>query len=180
MHKDRPSQDAHYIFLLPLVTEYNIEFVLGQYQILFPYRLYAVEIEDSALLKLELTERIVLHCIYSRSCNGFVREKHITALLKENLPDWAIPYIIKVCDEYVVEILQVVYDNIKNRNTDKYKSFCSEDQLAFCKSYTRMISYWNEFYRDDCYRYNVIEFFRNQLVDFERTCILNFLILLKF
>jgi hypothetical protein len=85
-----------------------------------------------------------------------VREKHIAALLAEkaeNLPDWAIPYIIKVCDEYVVEILQVVYDNLKDRNTDKFKNFCAENEVAFCKSYNRMISYWNEFYRKDCCRY---------------------------
>ena len=152
-HKDKPLPDVYYTSPLPLVTEDNIEFTLGQHQILFPYRLYAVEIEGSVLSKMNFIERIILHCIYSRSCNGFVREKHITALLAEDFPDWVIPYIIKVCDEYVVEILQVVYDNLKGKNTDKFKNFCAENKVAFCKSYSRMISYWNEFHRNNCYGY---------------------------
>ena len=134
-------------------NDMNIEYLMGQTKICFPYRLYTAEIKDSILSKLDFTERMVLHCIYSRSCNGFVREKHITALLEENSPDWVMPYVVKVCDEYIVEILQVVYENLKDKNTDKFKSFCAENRATFCRSYNRMISYWNGFYRNDCYRY---------------------------
>jgi len=134
-------------------NDMKIEYFMGQTQICFPYRLYTVAINDSILSKLDFTERMVLHCIYSRSCNGFVREKHITALLAENSPDWTMPYVVKVCDEYVVEILQAVYENLKGRNTDIFKNFCAENWVSFCKSYNRMISYWNEFYRSDCCRY---------------------------
>ena len=96
---------------------------------------------------------MILHCIFTRSCDGFVRERHIKALLSEDFTEWAIPYIFKVCDEYVVEILQTVYDNLKDRNTDNFKNFCANNHASFCRSYNRMISYWNEFYRNNCYRY---------------------------
>ncbi|MCL2349899.1 MAG: hypothetical protein FWC67_00315 [Defluviitaleaceae bacterium] len=136
-----------------VTNDMDVEYFMNLVRIRFPYRLYAVEIEDSVFSKLEFTERMILHCVYSRSCNGFVREKHITALLAENSPDWTIPYIVKVCDEYVIEILQAVYENLKDRNTNKFKNFCAENWAMFCKSYNRMISYWNEFYRSDYYRY---------------------------
>ncbi|MCL2816900.1 MAG: hypothetical protein FWD39_00745 [Clostridiales bacterium] len=104
------------------------------------------------------TEKTILHCIYSRSCDGYIREKHVRALLSEEFPAWAIPYIVKVCDEYILEILQVVYENLKERNTDEIKRFCAANREVFCKSYDRMTSYWNEYYRTwneyyghDCY-----------------------------
>jgi len=131
----------------------DIVFFIGETQISFPYRLYSLEIENSVLSKLDYTERLILHCIYTRSFNGYVRERHIKSLLAEDFPDWCIPYIIKVCDEYVIEIVQTVYDNLKNKDTDRFKKVCIENWDLFCKSYNRMISYWNEFYRAPCYRY---------------------------
>jgi len=135
------------------VSDNNISYLLEQTQVSFPYRLYSLDVEDSVLEKLEHIEKTILHCIYTRSCDGYVREKHIKALLIEDFPEWAIPYIVKVCDEYVVEILQTVYDNLKGKNTEKIKKFCSDNRETFCKSYNRMISYWNEFYRDRCYKF---------------------------
>jgi hypothetical protein len=130
------------------VTDENVVFNLGHCQIVFPYRLYTVDIGDSILEKLDITEKTILHCIYSRSCNGHVREKHIRALLSMDFPDWVIPYIVKVCDEYIVEIVQMVYDNLKDKNTGRFKAFCADNHDTFCRSYNRMISYWNVFYRD--------------------------------
>ena len=79
----------------------------------FPYRLYTLDVEDSVLLELDYIERTVLHCVYTRSCEGYVREKHIKALLSGDFQEWTIPYIVKVCDEYVMEILQTVYSRLK-------------------------------------------------------------------
>jgi hypothetical protein len=119
-----------------------------------PYRVYLFDIGDGIAMKqMDPIEKMVLHCIFSRSCNGHVREKHIKSLVTADFPNWAIPYIVKVCDEYVVEILEVVYDNLKGKNTDPIKAFCADNRLAFCRSYDRMVSYWNEYYRSDCYRF---------------------------
>lgn len=97
---------------------------------------------------------VVYHCIFSRSCDGYVREKHIKALLSCDLPAWAIPYIIKVSDEYVIEILESIYQSLKNINTDDFKAICHKNLQSFLYGHDRMISYWNEFYRIQCYRYH--------------------------
>ncbi|MDL2220884.1 hypothetical protein LJC55_04380 [Eubacteriales bacterium OttesenSCG-928-N14] len=70
-----------------------------------PYRIYSVEPAANEMEKLDHTEIMIFHCIYSRSYNGYIREKHIRSILSTDFPDWCIPYIVKVCDEYVVEIL---------------------------------------------------------------------------
>jgi hypothetical protein len=112
-----------------------------------------LEPENKAINKLNDTEKLILHCIYSRSCDGYARQKHIKALLSADFLNWTIPYIVKVCDEYVIEILQMVYDNLKDKNTEVFKDFCYDDRKSFCRSYSRMHSYWNEYYRSDYYKF---------------------------
>ena len=128
-------------------TDNEINYSLKQVKLSFPDRLYSLEIPDKVISTLDNTEKIILHCLYTRSCDGYVREKHIKALLSQNYPDWAIPYMFKVCDEYVVEILQLVYEKLNGKNTDEFKAFCLENRKSFCNSYHRMTSYWNEYYR---------------------------------
>lgn len=92
-------------------------------------------------------QKEILYCIYTRSCNGYIREKYLKELLKLDFDYWAIPFIVKLSDEYIVEILEVIYDKLKIRNNDDIKRFCLENKNIINKSYSRMISYWNEFYR---------------------------------
>ena len=72
---------------------------------------------------------------------------YLKELLKLDFDYWAIPFIVKLSDEYIVEILEVIYDKLKIRNNDDIKRFCLENKNIINKSYSRMISYWNEFYR---------------------------------
>ena len=120
--------------------------------ILIPYRIY---ISDKLLFPNKLTERQILiyHCIFSRSYDGYIRQKHIEALLDSNTPEWAMPYIVKICDEYVYAILETVYQKLQGKNCEKYKILCQLNFDYFKFGHCRMISYWNEYYRYDCYRY---------------------------
>lgn len=133
------------------VSEDTIQYFQDNTVIRFPYRTYYIDSSDEVIDDLSLRQKMILHCIYSRSCDGFVRQKHIYSLLQMDYEDWAIPYIVKICDEYVVEILEMTFDILKEQDTERIKRFCLENNVQFCKSYNRMISYWNEYYR---YRYN--------------------------
>ncbi len=117
-----------------------------------PYRIYVDDVSVSAD-KLTEGQRLIYHCIFSRSYDGYIRQKHIEAMLGLDLPDYAIPYVIKICDEYVKEILEVVYRELQGKNNEKYKALCALNLDYFKLGHSRMISYWNEFYRYDCYRY---------------------------
>ena len=135
-------------------TEQTIEYSRDSIEIKFPYRIYFIDVPEEALEQLNLRQKMILHCIYSRSCDGFVRQKHLQSLLLMDYEDWTIPYIVKICDEYVVEILQMIYDMLRQQDTERIKRFCIENAESFYKSYDRMVSYWNEYYR---FRYKKLQ-----------------------
>lgn len=54
----------------------------------------------------------------------------------------------KSCDEYVIEFFKVIYDKLKDRDNYDSKDFCLKNKFAIKRSYSRMMSYWNELYRD--------------------------------
>lgn len=119
----------------------------------FPYRIYCEEIGDDILSAFTPVQKLICHAIYSRSYDGFVREKHIGAILRDDYPEWMIPYIVKPADEYVVEILELLYQHLKRSDTEKIKQFCKRNLCAFLYGHARMISYWDVFYREYCYEY---------------------------
>lgn len=135
-------------------TQETIEYLQGEDIIKFPYRIYNIDNSNEFIGNLNVKQKMILHCIYSRNCDGFVRQKHLNALLLMDYEDWAIPYIVKICDEYVVEVLETIYDFLKEQDTEPIKKFCSENMDSFCKSYNRMISYWNEFHKDKYNNFN--------------------------
>ncbi len=136
--------------------------LLSGEKIKMPYRIY---VSDKFAASSNLTERqkIIYHCIFSRSCDGYVRQKHIEALLGQDTPEWAMPYVIKICDEYVKEILETVYLKLCGTNCEKYKALCAINFDYFKLGHCRMISYWNEYYRNGCYRYK--EYIGKKLYD---------------
>jgi hypothetical protein len=119
----------------------------------FPYRIYYLDEYDSLASAMTFEQKMIYHCIFSRSCDGFVREKHIKEILKSNYPDWVMPYILKVSDEYVVQILESIYSEMILSDNRRIKEFCLINLQSFLYSHDRMISYWNEFYRNDFYYY---------------------------
>jgi hypothetical protein len=131
------------------VTTGNISYIFKGNAISFPGWQYFEEVPVNILGGLTHQQANILHFIYSRSCNGYIREKHVKALLEnDDIPQFAVPYIFKVCEEYVVEILDLVYSVLCQRDTTAFKKFCLENRQAFCRSHDRMISYWNEYYRN--------------------------------
>ena len=82
-----------------------------------------------------------------------MREKHLKFLLDNDRYEWIYPYILKLSDEYIMEIVELIYKKLSLRDTTLLKKFCVLNLQQFLKSHDRMISYWNEFYRDRCYRY---------------------------
>ena len=116
-------------------------------KITFPYRIYYADNYDDFACKFSPLQKMIYNCIFSRSCNGFVREKHIASILSVPFPTWAIPYIIKICEEYVVEILETVYQYLNGMDTEDIKLSCRINAKPFLCGHDRMISYWNEYYR---------------------------------
>ena len=118
-----------------------------------PYRMYLKDIADSVYEGLNQIQKQILCCIYTRSCNGYIREKYIRKLLDMPVEPWAIPFIVKLCDEYIIEIVKLIYSKLKDRNNADIQSFCLNNKSEVRKSYSRMISYWNVYYRSEIYEF---------------------------
>ena len=128
-------------------TEGNLFFCnVNNEKLRMPYRVYS-DINNKILEGASKMQKIMIHCTGTRNWNGFTRQKHLEALLEYELLDWVIPYIIKICDEYVVEILEVVYEKLAGTQTDSFGKFMLENSKLAERSYARMVSYWNVYYR---------------------------------
>lgn len=130
-----------------VASDDSISYILHDYVIEIPYRMYVLDIADEEYEKLNETQKQMVCCMYTRNCNGYIREKYLQKLLDMPFQQWSIPFIVKLCDEYVVEILEVLYIKLKERNNADIQDFCAQNKMIISKSYSRMISYWNEYYR---------------------------------
>ncbi len=122
-------------------------------KIKFPYRIYFVD-DDSVYEKLTNIEKMIYDCIFTRSCDGHIREKHLINLLNTKIPEWCMPYILKISSEYVVEIIELIYDSLKNKDNTSMQVFCLNNPKLLKRAYQRMVSYWNEYYRSRYRKFN--------------------------
>lgn len=125
-----------------------IEYRLREETVQIPYRTYFSEVDEQKMQSLSVAQKKILYCLYTRHHDGRLRERYIKALLQFELSEWEIPYLVKLCDEYVLEIIETIYESIKERDNSDLKAFCVRNQEQLRKSYARMTSYWNAYYRD--------------------------------
>lgn len=91
-----------------------------------PYRLYFIDTRDEEIESLTDKQKKVLYCLYTRSNNGHLREKYINRLLDTEFEEWCLPFIVGICDDYVVEILETIYNTLRKRTNDDIKTFCKQ------------------------------------------------------
>lgn len=51
--------------------------------------------------------------------------------MENDFPQWCMPYILKVSSEYVVEIIDDVYEYMKTRNNTSFQMFCKNNPYIF-------------------------------------------------
>jgi len=111
-----------------------------------PYRLYFNEPDTEKESKLSDTQKTILNCIYLKHHNGYLRQRRLEKLIDKS-EYWITPYTIQLLGEYVFEILEVLDRHINDKNIDNYKRFVKENPKYFQQTESRMISYWNAYYR---------------------------------
>ena len=111
-----------------------------------PYRLYFNEPDKEKEDKLTDNQKTILNCIYLRHQDGFLRQKRLEKLI-DNKEYWILPFMFQLLGEYVFEILVVLEKHISEKNIEDYIRFKLENPQYFQQTESRMISYWNEYYR---------------------------------
>ncbi|MFK0174041.1 hypothetical protein ACIQU5_35260 [Streptomyces sp. NPDC090306] len=125
---------------------------VGDQQVLIPGRLYNDEPSTDAVASLSSRQRQLLHCLYSRHCDGVVRQRHLENVVGSTDP-WVVPFVVQLAGEYVVEILVVICDELRDLATPgtrghlAYGQFIVDNPAFFARTQRRVVSYWNCYYR---------------------------------
>ncbi|MBD2716243.1 hypothetical protein KBK19_14480 [Microvirga sp. STR05] len=123
--------------------------LLGQ-KLTIPGRIYSELPLEEATSMLSAVQQAILNCLFLRHHNGFVRQKCLERLVDIN-EYFITPFVVSLLGEYVIEILFVA-DKVINSNTvDNYIAFIVKNTEYWDKTKSRVISYWNEYYRRNRY-----------------------------
>lgn len=110
-----------------------------------PYRVYFNEPEIGQEQTLTSRQKAILNCIYLRHHNGYIRQSRLEKIDVSEY--WITPFSFQLLGEYVLEILEVLDDQLNDNKLESYKRFAIENPKYYHQTESRMISYWNEYYR---------------------------------
>jgi hypothetical protein len=130
-------------------SEYEKEIQINGEKLILPGRTYFEDLDEKDLNTLSKKQITILYCLYLRNNNGFVRQKYLERL-SEQKDYFVTPFIFNLLGEYVIEIL-IVLENIISKNIENYLKFKKENQVFFYQTESRMVSYWNKYYRHPNY-----------------------------
>lgn len=125
----------------------NQVFLMEGEEIILPYRCYFLPFSQEELERLTECQKKLYACICLLHPDGYFREKFLRYLLGQSLEIWMLPFLLKLSGEYVKEILQVIYEARKDRDNTIFQKFSKENPQQLQHNYSRMTSYWNEYYR---------------------------------
>lgn len=111
-----------------------------------PNRIYINEPNQDNEKLLTTLQKTILNCIYLRHENGFVRQRRLE-LLHGKTDYFVVAFIFQLLGEYVIEILEVIDKLIDEKNIGLYARFIDENPKLWQKTESRVISYWNAYYR---------------------------------
>lgn len=110
-----------------------------------PYRIHH-DSDEKLFACLNETQAIMYACVLTRHHDGHMRQHQIERLVTSSQP-WVAPFIMQLCGEYVIEILDAIEVNLPSMDQRTYGAFFRENPLFFHRTRDRMISYWDCYYR---------------------------------
>lgn len=129
---------------------------LNSEELSIPYRLYFHEPSAEKEKLLTGKQKAILNCIYTKHDNGYIREKHLEQLGQNHeYWVWVTPFTFQLLGEYVIEIVELLKKQLDDNKLENYKRLAIENPEYFQKTESRMVSYWNEYYR---YRFPELKF----------------------
>ena len=140
------------------------EIILDGQKLIIPGRVYFDNPTDTAGHSLTINQQTILNCIYLRHHNGFVRQQQLEKLIYNVKDYYVIPFVFQLLGEYVMEILEVADKHINDKTINNYLKFFNENPTYRQQTESRMISYWDVYYRRTKYK-NLKEYIGWQIFD---------------
>ena len=130
-----------------------------------PTRIYWEEhklLESSTLSQTQIN---LLNCILTRHHNGYIREKYLKKIIDSNF-EWTAIFILQLCGEYVIEILDIVYQSLLKSSNQGILNAISENPKYWELTKSRIVSYWDCYYRKNSDQ-NIVGFSKEDYVGFK-------------
>lgn len=105
---------------------------------------YYGELSQTSIDNFSDTQKQIYYSLMTKNLDGYIRSKYLELILKSDLEEWQLPYIVEISGSYIYEVLEVLYNNL---NSTKMKAFCQLNGSGLLRNYDRMISYWNCYHR---------------------------------
>jgi len=155
---EKDIERIYRIFNLKSKFEPNGEFTvnINQEEITIPKRIY---VNENQLLKtwlLTKRQKLLVYCFFSRHHSGYVKERCLKKIL-DSKELFVEPFIFQLLGEYVIEIIELIYNNRESMDKLAMSDFIQENPDFLSLTYQRIISYWDCYYRSSYpkYRRNV-------------------------
>ncbi len=149
--KELHSDVKEVINILPIkedcISENYTIYLLNNENLKMYSRIYFDEPSQELIDKLTSKQKIILNCIYTRHHNGYLRQQKVEKLIDSN-EYFVTPFLIQLIGEPIFEILVPINDSV-DKNTKNYVKFMEENQPYWNLTKSRIISYWNEYYRKE-------------------------------
>jgi len=131
-----------------LKSEHNIshtfEVIIDRERVEIPYRIY---FEEPKVENLNKTELLILNCLFTRHSDGFVRQRSLERILISD-KYWITPFVLQLLGEYVREISVKIEVNFSDSLLNNLVRFIAENPKLFETIKSRIVSYWDCYYRN--------------------------------
>ncbi|MEU6432250.1 GNAT family N-acetyltransferase [Microbispora sp. NPDC046973] len=125
---------------------------VGDDRVTVPGRIYNPEVSPETLDGLTPLQQTILHCLYTRHHDGFVRQHHLAQIIGR-LDPWVLPYVVHLVGEYVLEIVTDIDTALGDLGTpgspthEAYSRFLSDNPQFLTLVQQRVASYWACYHR---------------------------------
>ncbi|MEU6415286.1 hypothetical protein [Microbispora sp. NPDC046933] len=125
---------------------------VGDDRVTIPGRIYNPEVSPERLDGLTPLQRTILHCLYTRHHDGFVRQHHLKQIIG-SLEPWVLPYVVHLVGEYVLEIVADIDAALGDLGVPgspahlAYSRFLTDNPRLFALMRQRVASYWACYHR---------------------------------
>lgn len=127
-----------------------------------PGRIYFSAPSEAVFNTLNDQDQLIVACWFSRHHNGYVRERFLR-LIPQFDQAWVIAYVMTLCGEYVIEILDYVWLNREKFDKRVLAQWIHENPAFYMTLKSRIGSYWGCYYRTkyfhDYVGHHLIRFF---------------------
>jgi hypothetical protein len=115
-------------------------------KLFIPYRILDPEPSESVISALDPIEQVIVACWFTRHHNGYVRERFLRALTSFE-SDWVIAYVVVLTGEYIIEILQYIWDHRQLFDRRALGRLLRDNQQLYALTKKRIVSYWDCYFR---------------------------------